>query len=268
MQSLIFKFYYKETNMIPTFALLTDFGHDFAVASMEALIYKELPHARVIHVDHSLPKFNILSASFIIDSVYNYFPHGTIFICIVDPGVGSTRKALCLIKDSYVFVGPDNGIFHTIITQVPDKIYEIDTNIIVPSSVTFHGRDLFVPASIRFVQGDTSFLIPRKLHELVKLDVLEKNHTVITYIDSFGNIKTNIPMFSDTISSVVIATSRKTYQVPVASAFSSVPRNTLFVYKGSNNTIEIAVNKGSANKVLHAKAGDVIQILPLSKGTV
>ena len=72
--------------MNPTFAFITDFGRDFAVASMEALIIKELPNARIIHLDHSIEKFCISSAAFVLQTSYKYFPHGTVFIAIIDPG--------------------------------------------------------------------------------------------------------------------------------------------------------------------------------------
>jgi S-adenosyl-L-methionine hydrolase (adenosine-forming) len=80
----------------PTFALLTDFGFDFAVASMKGEILRSLPQAHIVDIDHSLQKFSILSAAFILDKTISYFPDNTLFICVVDPGVGSERALLCI----------------------------------------------------------------------------------------------------------------------------------------------------------------------------
>lgn len=96
----------------PTFALLTDFGFDFAVASMKGLLLKACPQANIIDVDHSLSKFSIVSAAFILDKINHFFPFETHFITIVDPGVGSNREALCLQTNNHFYWGPNNGVFH------------------------------------------------------------------------------------------------------------------------------------------------------------
>src|SRR5476651_2539393 len=107
--------------MNPTFSFITYFGYDFAVASMEALVVKHIAQARVIHLDHTIEKFSILSAAFVLKNSYQYFPKGTIFIAIVDPGVGSKRQTLCIETEDYIFIGPNNGIFHYIFKQLPIK---------------------------------------------------------------------------------------------------------------------------------------------------
>ncbi len=96
----------------PVFALLTDFGFDFAVASMKGLILKAIPNAHIVDVDHSLKKFSTLSAAFIIDKAHQFFPINTHFITVVDPGVGSQRTPVCIETPEYTFFGPNNGIFH------------------------------------------------------------------------------------------------------------------------------------------------------------
>jgi S-adenosyl-L-methionine hydrolase (adenosine-forming) len=106
------------TSKPPVFGLLTDFGFDFAVASMKALILKALPQAHIIDIDHSLNKFSVLSAAFILDKTHQFFPKNTHFITVVDPGVGSHRAPVCIETDSYSFFGPNNGVFHYI-TEYP-----------------------------------------------------------------------------------------------------------------------------------------------------
>ena len=133
-----------------TFAIITDFGFDFSVASMKALILKDFPNAQIVDIDHSIKQFSILSGAFVIHKVYKYFPDQTIFICVVDPGVGSKREPIYIDTGNYKFIGPNNGLFHYILKELgsPCKTYVIKEEFRPVKSTTFHGRDLFTPASI------------------------------------------------------------------------------------------------------------------------
>jgi len=241
------------------FALLTDFGFDFAVASMKALLIKEIPQSTIIDIDHSVSKFSINSGSFIIKQVQHYFPKDTIFICIIDPGVGSLREALCVESDGAVFFGPNNGIFSHLIEKEDTNIFQIDEQKIKPATYTFHGRDLFVPAAIKYSQGDRSFLLPLDHNKLI---VLEKNDDYIAYIDSFGNIKTTLKVDNSLIpgNKYDVIVGNQTYYIPFVTTFSDVSIGTLLCYKGSNETLEIAVNLGSAQQFLQARVGESVEI--------
>src|SRR3989338_1777458 len=124
------------------FAMITDFGFDFSVASMKALILKNFPNAQIIDVDHDIRQFSILSGAFVIDKVYKYFPNETIFICVIDPGVGSKREPICLYSENYKFIGPNNGLFHHIIYDQSTQVvpYQIKSSFRPNISNTFHGR--------------------------------------------------------------------------------------------------------------------------------
>ena len=115
----------------PIFALLTDFGFDFAVGSLKGVILHSLPDAHIVDLDHTIDKFNRISAAFVLKKTYSFFPKETTFICIVDPGVGSGRNALCIELDGFTFIAPDNGILHHFIKKGA-KIWLIDDTIIVP----------------------------------------------------------------------------------------------------------------------------------------
>jgi S-adenosyl-L-methionine hydrolase (adenosine-forming) len=246
------------------FALLTDFGLDFAVASMKALLLKEVPDASIIDIDHSITKFSIMSGAFILEKVYCYFPHGSIFICIIDPGVGSQREALCVRHAGYTFFGPNNGLFRAILKQEDAEVFCINEEIIKPASYTFHGRDLFAPAATRYAQGITTFLKPWDDTKQKLIYSLEKNGNFITYIDSFGNIKTNLVVdasFSDRILHIKIGD--RDHHIPFLKTFSQTPSGALLCYKGSNETLEIAVNLGSAQDHLQAHVGDTITLVTL-----
>lgn len=247
----------------PIFALLTDFGNDFAVASIRGVILTHIPDCTLVDVDHSLEKFNLVSAAFVINKAYSFFPVGTIFLCIVDPGVGSEREAIYLNVDGYHFFGPNNGIFHYLLKQKSGvQAYSIDTTSFDVHSNTFHGRDLFAPAAMSFAQGKRDFLTSLPVQELVTLPILESD-LVVTFIDSFGNIKTNIPFLSEqeqVISSAELTINKISVTLPITTTFSTVPDGAILGYPGSNDTLEIAVNLGSAGRYFQAKPGDEIQI--------
>lgn len=247
----------------PVFALLTDFGNDFAVASIRGVILTHLFDCTLVDVDHSIEKFNLVSAAFVINKAHSFFPPGTIFLCIVDPGVGSQREAIYLHAHGYHFFGPNNGIFHYLIGQSSYvQAFLIDTSSFDVHSNTFHGRDLFAPAAISFAQGNRNFLTPLQTKKLERLSQLNTDQ-IITFIDSFGNIKTNIS-YADHDSHEnkigIVTINNITAKLPITTTFSNVPKGQLLGYRGSNDTLEIATNLGSAAKYFQAKAGDQIKI--------
>ena len=114
-----------------TFAIITDFGFDFSVASMKALILRSFSDAQIVDIDHGIKQFSILSGAFVINKVYRYFPDQTIFICVVDPGVGSKREPIYIDTGNYKFIGPNNGLFHYLLNnpKVSYKSYAIKVQI-------------------------------------------------------------------------------------------------------------------------------------------
>lgn len=139
------------------FAIITDFGFDYSIASMKALIFDKFPEANIIDIDHSIEKFSILSGAFIINSVFKYFSKGTIFICVIDPGVGGKRDILCLEVDGYYFIGPNNGIFHYIFKKYNNfTVKKINESSFLNHSNTFHGRDIMTPAAIELAKENVS----------------------------------------------------------------------------------------------------------------
>lgn len=255
----------KKCGPITFFGLLTDFGFDFAVASIKGVLLRSLPEARIIDIDHSIEKFDILNAAFVIDKVYRFLPENTILICVVDPGVGSERDILCVETGGYSFIGPNNGIFHYLFDKQNTRVCKINQQQFDSESVTFHGRDIFSPAAISLAKGDRSILTPIDAADIVSLDHLgDRIHDgVITYIDSFGNIKTNIQVNNDLESGrfLELLINQTPHRVQFTRTFSEVPRETLLCYKGSNGTLEIAVNHGSAKEELNVGVGTKISLL-------
>jgi S-adenosyl-L-methionine hydrolase (adenosine-forming) len=246
------------------FALVTDFGFDFSVASMKALILKDFPCAQIIDIDHSIKQFSVLSGAFVINNVYEYFPTQTVFVCVVDPGVGGKREPIYIDTGKYKFIGPNNGLFHYILKKhsFSCKTYLIKKEFKPVKSTTFHGRDLFIPAAIEIVKGNFDIIESIDIKKLVFISALESGSSVITYVDGFGNIKTNITPSSDFNKKdfLKIRINNISHQIKVSNTFSEVASEELLCYIGSNNTLEIAANLASAGDILKVNIGDNIII--------
>lgn len=246
--------------LTPLFVLLTDFGFDFAVASMKGVILSSLPKAEVIDLDHTIEKFNLISAAFVLNKSYRFFPKGTTFVCVIDPGVGSARKLLCVETDDYTFVAPDNGLLHHILRDEKVRgVWYVEDHGMKPQSNTFHGRDLFVPVAVALAQGRRDFLRPYSVSDCVVLDQLDTQQLVV-YTDSFGNIKTNVSADLITGDVVTLLVRDTAHRIPFVKQFSEVTPGELLCYRGSNNTLEIAVNLGSARDRLKVTSGDKITV--------
>ena len=247
-----------------TFAIITDFGFDFSVASMKALILRSFPDAQIVDIDHSIKQFSILSGAFVIDKVYEYFPDKTIFICVVDPGVGSKREPICIDTGNYKFIGPNNGLFHYLLNdpEISYKSYMIKEEFRPVKSTTFHGRDLFTPAAIEIAKNNFDIVKPIDRDKLVLIPALDDGVSVITYIDGFGNIKTNISLSNDFNKNdfLKVNVNNILRLIKVSNAFSEVASGELLCYKGSSDTLEIAANLVSAEDILKVNVGDRIAI--------
>ncbi|MEK7088621.1 MAG: SAM-dependent chlorinase/fluorinase [Patescibacteria group bacterium] len=246
------------------FALMTDFSFDFAVASMKGLILKDFPDAQIVDIDHSIKQFSVLSGAFVINKAYEYFPDQTIFICVVDPGVGGKREPIYIDAGNYKFIGPNNGLFHYLLKELGSvcKVYVIKEEFRSTHSNTFHGRDFFTPAAIELAKGNYEIVSPFDKDKLVFISELEYGKFVITYIDGFGNIKTNIPVVDNIKDKNIlnITINDITHEIKFANTFSDVKIGELLCYRGSNNTLEIAANLASAMDILKVSVGDYIDI--------
>ena len=139
--------------MIRIIALLTDFGTrgQHYVAAMKAVILKFNPLVNIIDISHQISSYSILEASYVLKATYKYFPEDTVFIIVVDPGVGSSREILALkTSTNYFFIGPDNGIFPNVFdaSKISECVIVNNTDYFNhPISPTFHGRDIMAPVA-------------------------------------------------------------------------------------------------------------------------
>lgn len=238
------------------FFLLTDFGLDFAVASMKSLIIKNIPDAKITDIEHDIKKFSIASGAFILKSIFDYLPKNSIILAIVDPGVGTDRKPIYIKYKESFLVGPDNGIFDYFINENCES-FEIDDKKFSVSSNTFHGRDLFVPAAIEIYNNNFSCFEKIESSKLKKCEILKKN--IITFIDSFGNIKTNIKLKNENnICCFKLELNNSNYFLKFSKTFGFLKKNEKFGYLGSNETLEIAENLGNAKKFFNCSVEDEI----------
>ena len=138
-------------------ALLTDFGtKDYFVGAMKGVILNINENAKIIDITHEIEPQNIRSASFTLRACYKNFPPKTIFVAVVDPGVGSERRAILVETEDYFFIAPDNGLLSFIFNESDDfLVYEITNEKFFnqPVSQTFHGRDIFAPCAAHLSKG-------------------------------------------------------------------------------------------------------------------
>ncbi len=254
----------------PIIVLLTDFGlTDHYVASMKGVILSIAPQARIIDLSHQIFPQNINQAAFLLWNAYSYFPKHSIFVCIIDPGVGTSRKILFVEANGYKFIVPDNGLLKFILSEVKTTTVISVTNkqyFLKKVSSTFHGRDIFASVAAHIARG----ISPRELglniksrfvtEEFIKIiNVKGKRYLgKVLHIDHYGNLVTNfsckkIPRGSKlNVGRKRISSQSRTYK-------SGIDRQP-FIILGSSNLIEISLRNGSAAKLLHASVNKQISI--------
>ncbi len=260
----------------PLIVLLTDFGEDdWFVASMKGVIKSINTKAEIIDLTHSIKSHSIRDGAFVLYNTYPYYPEKTIFVAVVDPGVGSSRRMLIVEIAKYFFIAPDNGLLTYIIKDNPDyKAVEIeDTNYFLPQiSSTFHGRDIFAPVAAHLSIDCNIERIGERISDPILFeieDAIIQDNTItapILYIDKFGNLILNIKKekFSELlklkgVKSKIGKEIIKT-QTPLRSGYSAVGKGGVVAYWGSSGFLEIALNQGNASEKFYLKVGDTIKI--------
>lgn len=235
-------------------SLTTDFGAcDHYVGVMKGIIAGINPSAVVIDITHGIEAYNIAEAAFKLHASYTYFPEGTIHVAVVDPGVGSARRAIAAEAAGYRFVGPDNGVFSMIFDKLGvDRMVRItNPEYMLPTvSATFHGRDIFAPAAAHLSKGIALEDLGDVLTSYESLDIPEAHDggDVITgraiYADRFGNLVTNIPGAVVADSSGIRAGDLTINSLSLN--YADGKEGELIALVGSSGFLEISVNKGSA----------------------
>lgn len=229
-------------------SFLSDFGlEDTYVAQVKARILSEFPAATIVDITHEVRPYSIISGAWLLYTVYQAFPQGTIHLAVVDPGVGTSRRVLVVEKDEHIFVGPDNGIFSFLYPA--DKIIGISWQPSGPVSATFHGRDIFAPLVIRLLHGDRDSDLGSHVTDPIVLDTVSPQ---VVHIDRYGNIITNIRPID--LMGRALAMQGRIFG-RLASTFEELPEVDPGLITGSAGTIEIACRRGDASGILGAYIG-------------
>ena len=240
-------------------ALFTDFGADGPyVGQMKAAIYRELPQATLVDLMADAPAHNPRAAAYLLAALSREFPAGTVFLCVVDPGVGDPgRRPAAVAVDGQWFVGPDNGLFNVLVMGGGNVQWWDITWRPARLSASFHGRDLFAPVAARIARGEappgTACALQDRLLPGWPQDLAE-----IIYIDHFGNAVTGIRASELSDERRLQLQDRS---MAHARTFSSVPEGQAFWYENANGLAEIAVNRGRADEVLGAMIGAKIHVV-------
>ena len=276
---------YDPTNSRPVIALMTDFGiGDGDVGVMKGVIASITPDVHIIDITHHVAPQNVPSGAWILASAYRYFPKNTVYVCVVDPGVGSSRRAIALHAGDWFFVGPDNGLFSYILAEQPVRATVLLSN---PTyhlphvSSTFHGRDIFAPVGAHLARGLTrtfaelgTSIDPATLQRL-EIALTSRRGTDIdahiVHVDNFGNLITSIP--SDmvpelfTAPQVQIIFPQQGVVVEKRRRFFAEGHEDgqAFIYSDSSGYIGIAVRNGNAARTLGVGVGAAITLVTAAK---
>jgi len=267
---------------VSTIALLTDFGTaDVFVGIMKGVIRGLAPQAVVVDLTHEVPPGDITVGALRAWQAAPHLPRGTVLLAVVDPGVGTGRRAIAAATASLAFVGPDNGIFSWVLALEPG-CPAVELAVPPGSSATFHGRDVFAPAAARLCSGAPLASLGAPAKDLKALPfprLLAENSCArgeVLLHDRFGNVLTSIriPAAGDGVLTVEpwMPGLRPTrlegsgFQVllpggraiPVARTFSDVPPGNALAYVGSDGLLEIAVNGGNAAEALGLSRGSEV----------
>lgn len=276
----------------PPIALLTDFGHgDPFVGIMKGVILTIAPQTQLIDISHDIPPGDIQRGAVMLWQSQSYLPEGSIFLSVVDPGVGTSRRGIILYARNQIFIGPDNGLF-TFILQEEFAAWELTNpkyQLPFPGS-TFHGRDVFAPASAHAANGVQGSEFGPPIAEFVKLPFprLEVKHDRIEgevlYCDRFGNLLTSLGKWksserdqynlepwlglSATLEKEIsIAKSKTSLILPDGHAlswedtFASIPDGECGMLIGSSGLVEIAANQSRAVDLLRLSSGDPVTLI-------
>lgn len=254
-------------------ALLTDFGtQDSYVGVMKGVILDIAPDARLVDLTHEVPPQDVRAAAYNLLVSYRYFPADTVFCCVVDPGVGSERRAVAVRAGNYTFVAPDNGLLTPLLDAEPvEQAVSLENPAyhLPRVSATFHGRDIFAPVAAHLARGVPIELLgpPVPREELVRLSWPRPRRTpdgwevAIVYADRFGNLITNLPgewldpppdRWKFEVGPVVISGLRRT--------FADVNVGEPVAYIGSSGYLELAVRQGNARRQWGVGPGLLVRV--------
>lgn len=250
--------------------LLTDFGtKDYFVGAMKGVILSINENIDIVDITHEIPAQDIRSAAFTLKNYYRHFRQGTIHVSVVDPGVGSHRRAVLVETDDYCFIAPDNGLLSFVLAEQKNyRAFELNNEEFFhrPVSRTFHGRDVFAPVAAHCSNGITPEQFGREIHDLKNFDI-PLPHSVgeakiegeILHADHFGNLVTNFKN-ENLPQKFEIETNGK-HIARHQTFYGEAEPGEIFSICGSAGFLEIVAFRDSAKKLLDVRAGNKVYLL-------
>jgi S-adenosylmethionine hydrolase len=250
-------------------ALLTDFGTlDYFVGAMKGAILTINEDAKIVDLTHEIPPQDIRAANFALRACYADFPKKTIFVAVVDPGVGSQRKAILVKTENYYFIAPDNGLLSFVFQEEKDfVVYELTNEKFFAAKIsrTFHGRDIFAPVAAHLSNGFQPEEFGAKIEDYIRLKAASPRvvsdreiEAEIIHADRFGNLITNLKL-SDLPEKFTLEINGKAIS-KLQNFFSEAEKGELFMIMGSAGFLEIAAFRYSAANLLKAETGQKITL--------
>ncbi len=257
----------------PVITLLSDFGiADHYVAAMKGVILGICPQAELVDISHEIPAFSIPEAAYTLAQAWQCFPKGTVHLAVVDPGVGSSRRAIVGEVDGHRFVAPDNGLLSMIPGFRSARIRQITASRYFrqPVSNTFHGRDIFAPVAAHIAKGLPLARTGNLIGDPVIADFAEPTRLglarwlgTVLKVDRFGNVVTNFgweEFRGIAASPFTLKIGRRTVS-RFCSTYDGAPDGQLFAIAGSAGFVEISMNQQAAAKLIEIGAGSKVELL-------
>jgi S-adenosylmethionine hydrolase len=238
-------------------ALFTDFGLEGPyLGQVQAVLHTQAPGIPVVNLMADLPPFAVEPAAYLLPAFAEPFPDGTVFLAVVDPGVGTERPGVVVETERFRFVGPGNGLFDVVcrraararVWRLPEPAADV--------SASFHGRDVFAPVAARIASGRWSGGEPMPM-DWRRLDALPDEHAAVAYVDRYGNAMTGVRAVALGPRATVVVMGRRLAR---ARTFGEVAPGEAFWYANSNGLVEIAVREGSAARALGLRVGTPVRI--------
>ena len=257
----------------PVVALLSDFGtRDHYAGTMKAVILGVCPDATLVDIGHDIPPHDVLTGALELAASYRYFPSGTVFLVVVDPGVGSSRRGIAAETSEYRFVAPDNGVLTAVFRDTPPKrVVELTERKYARATVsrTFEGRDRFAPAAGWLAKGVELKSLGRSItdYHLLELPVPivsdDEIAGAVVRVDRFGNLITNIDRktFDRAARGGPVVIRIESHDVGrLVSTYAEAPAGVVCALFGSTDHLEIAVNGGNAAETLGLGRGAAVTV--------
>ena len=256
----------------PVIALLTDFGtRDHYAGTMKGVVLGICPDVTLVDISHDVPAHDVLAGALELSAACPYFPSGTIFLAVVDPGVGSSRRGIAAEAGDFRFVAPDNGLLTAVFDEhLPKRVVELTERKYARPTVsrTFEGRDRFAPAAAWLGKGIDLTALGRPAGAIHRLEIpqplveSDRIEGEVVRVDHFGNLVTNIRRKAfETLATGPLDIRVGAHQVPrVVSTYADASPGEVCALFGSTDHLEIAANGDSAAAVLDLDRGATVQV--------